>query len=121
MRADAFMQCHFPSPCGVTDAFTTHESPIYNYCCRRQPVHCCFSTPHCWVLLCEAVPQRALAAFLLHAVHWWFPSSPHHIAAVISVSSVLLDVFPSSAVLQYALPHCLGSGRDPGTQIWQSL
>lgn len=63
MRADAIMQCHFPSPCGVTDAFTTHESPIYNYCCRRQPVHCCFSTPHCCVMLCDAVPRERLQHF----------------------------------------------------------
>lgn len=45
MRADAFMPCPSPSPCGVTDAFTTHESLIYNFCCRRQPVRRWFSTP----------------------------------------------------------------------------
>lgn len=28
MRGDVFMQCHFPSPHGVTDAFTPHETPI---------------------------------------------------------------------------------------------
>lgn len=74
MRGNIFMQCHFPSPHGVTSTFTPHESPIYNllYCCLRQLAHCCFSTFHRCVMLCEAVPHWTLAAFLLHAVHWWF-------------------------------------------------
>lgn len=44
----------------------------YDYCCLRQLVHCCFSTFHCCVLWCEVVSQWVLAAFPLHAVHWWF-------------------------------------------------
>ena len=64
------------------------------------------------VSVCSISPARSAR---------WLPSSPHQPAAVISRASVFLDVFPGRAVLQYALPHCLGSGGDPGTQIWQSL
>lgn len=28
MKGDVFLHCHFPSPHGVTDAFTPHETPI---------------------------------------------------------------------------------------------
>lgn len=73
IRGDIFMQCHFPSAQGVTDAFTPPESPIYNLvcCCLRQLAPCCFSTFLCCIMR-EAVPQWTLAAFLLHAVRGWF-------------------------------------------------
>lgn len=108
-RDDVSMKHHFPSLYGVTDAFTSRESPIYNFlsCCLGQLASCSFSTFHHSVMLCESVPRLALAAFLLKAVCWCFPSSwPHHLAAVILLSSVFCGCLPSSTVLQYASPHC---------------
>lgn len=112
-RGDVSMKRQFPSLYGVTDASTPCESPIYNllFCCLGQLAYCCLSTFRHSVMLCEAVPLWALAAFLLNAVCWCFPSSlPHHLAAVILLSSVFCGCLPSSAVLQCASPHCWGLG-----------
>ena len=111
------MQCHFPSPHGVTDDFTTHESPIYNYCCLRQSVHCCFSAPHCCGMLCL---RECLQHFSCTLCAGGFP--PHLTISQLSSCCHRSSWMSSPAALCYnALPHCLGSGWDPGTRIWQSL
>lgn len=108
MRGDIFTKCQSPSLQGITDAFTPHESPIYNvpYCCLRQLAPCCVSTFHLCVMLCEAVPQWTLPAFLLQAVGWWFAllASPYHSC---HPAVICLLWISSPVVLCYNVPHLI--------------
>lgn len=92
-----------------------------NYCCLRRLVHGCFSTFYCCVLLCGCVSASACNVSPACCALVVFP--PHLTTSQLSSCCHLFswDVFPSSAVLQRASPHCLGFGWGPVTCIWQSL